>query len=146
MSGPVFVDTNVLVYARDASEKEKQPRAFLWLSSLWESRKGRLSFQVLHEYYVTVTQKLTPGLKREEARRDVRALMTWRPIPWGAPLLDGAWAAEQTYGLSFWDALIVSAAQLADCAFVLTEDLQHGQSIDGLKVLSPFREDPRAIL
>ena len=146
MSGPVFVDTNVLVYARDRSEEAKQQRAFLWLSALWESRKGRLSFQVLHEYYVNVTQKLAPGLKREHARADVRALMAWRPIQLGAAVLDGAWAVEQRYGLSFWDSLIVSAAQLANCEYLLTEDLQEGQSLNGVRVLNPFQQDPKAIL
>ena len=130
----------------DRSEEAKQQRAFLWLSALWESRKGRLSFQVLHEYYVNVTQKLAPGLKREHARADVRALMAWRPIQLGAAVLDGAWAVEQRYGLSFWDSLIVSAAQLANCEYLLTEDLQEGQSLNGVRVLNPFQQDPKAIL
>lgn len=60
-----FVDTNVLVYARDISEPEKQRRASEWLAHLWRSREGRLSVQVLQEYYVTLTQKLKPGLPRE---------------------------------------------------------------------------------
>jgi predicted nucleic acid-binding protein len=70
-----FVDTNVLVYARDASEGAKQVSAQRWLEYLWRSRRGRLSHQVLDEYYVLVTEKLKPGLDREQARADVRNLM-----------------------------------------------------------------------
>src|SRR5712692_5673330 len=70
--GLVFVDTNVLVYARDSSERTKHPRARAWLEMLWRERTGRLSTQVLHEYYVTVTRNLKPGLRADEAREDVR--------------------------------------------------------------------------
>ena len=62
MSAKVFVDTNILVYCRDASEPEKQEQALAWMAGLWQTGRGRLSFQVLQEFYVTVTQKLKPGL------------------------------------------------------------------------------------
>ena len=68
MSDNIFVDTNVLVYSRDASEPEKQPLAMAWMKHLWENRTGRLSFQVLQEFYVTVVFKLDPGLEPENAR------------------------------------------------------------------------------
>ena len=58
MGAKVFVDTNILVYCRDASEPEKQQKAMAWMTRLWETGCGRLSFQVLQEFYVTVTQKL----------------------------------------------------------------------------------------
>jgi predicted nucleic acid-binding protein len=60
MSAKVFVDTNVLVYCRDASEPKKQAQNSAWMAALWKQRTGRLSFQVLQEYYVTVTSKLSP--------------------------------------------------------------------------------------
>ena len=69
-----FADTNLLVYLRDARDRRKQRSAALWMAWLWESRAGRISTQVLHEYYVTVTAKLSPGLPLEEAREDVMAL------------------------------------------------------------------------
>jgi predicted nucleic acid-binding protein len=59
---PVFVDTNVLVFARDASEPVKQPQAAAWIDHLWRTRTARLSFQVLQEYYATTTRRLKPGL------------------------------------------------------------------------------------
>jgi predicted nucleic acid-binding protein len=136
---PVFVDTNVLVYARDASEPEKQPQAEAWIGHLWRTRTGRLSFQVLQEYYATTTRKLKPGLTPEQARADVRDLIAWRPVPVGTELLEAGWSVEDRFGLSCWDALIVAAARIAGCEYLLTEDLQHGAELEGLRVVSPFR-------
>ena len=80
MSDRVFVDTNVLVYSRDSSEPTKQPVAEAWRRALWQSRAGRLSVQVLNEYYVTVTRKLTPGMPRDQAREEIEdlLLLCWR--------------------------------------------------------------------
>jgi predicted nucleic acid-binding protein len=142
MPDPIFVDTNVLVYARDTSEAEKQPKADAWMSHLWSTRAGRLSIQVLHEFYVTVTQKLRPGLDREIARQEVRDLMTWRPLLLDRALTEGAWGVQDRHGLSWWDSLIVSAAQIAGCRYLLTEDLSDGQRYDDVVVVNPFLHDP----
>jgi len=80
--GACFVDANVLVYARDASEAEKQAKALAWLRCLWEREAGRISTQVLNEFYMVVTAKLRLGLSREDARRDVRNLSVWRGGRW----------------------------------------------------------------
>jgi predicted nucleic acid-binding protein len=136
---PVFVDTNVLVYARDASEPEKQPQAAAWIEHLWRTRTARLSFQVLQEYYATTIRKLKPGLTPEQARADVRDLLAWRPVSVGAELLEAGWSVEDRFGLSCWDALIVAAARIAGCEYLLTEDLQHGAEFEGLQVVNPFR-------
>ena len=136
---PVFVDTNVLVYARDASDPEKQAVAAAWIAHLWTSAGGRLSVQVLQEYYVTMTRKLDPGLPAEEAREDVRDLTAWRPIRIDEAIVEAAWRVEDRFELSFWDSLIVAAAQAADCEGLLTEDLHHGLEIDGLRIADPFR-------
>lgn len=139
---PAFVDTNVLVYARDSSEPEKQPRAREWLAQLWRTRDGRLSFQVLEEYYVTVTRKLRPGLERDEAQADVRDLLAWRPVGVDSLTLDAAWGMERRFRLHFWDALIVASAQAAGCECLLTEDLTHGRLFNGVRVVNPFHEAP----
>ena len=138
----VFVDTNVLVYRRDRSEPEKQARAEEWMAYLWESRKGRVSLQVLDEFYVTVTRRLRPGLDRSEAREEVRNLFAWRPVPIDRPLVESAWRLQDRYDLPFWDALIASAALLADCRYLLSEDFRDGQAIDGVRVISPFTRRP----
>lgn len=142
---PVFVDTNVLVYARDPSETDKQSRAAEWLKHLWRPREGRLSFQVLHEYYVATTRKLTPGLAPEQARADIQDLLAWRPVPVDAEVLQGAWIVEDRFGLGFWDSLIVSAACVANCHHLLTEDLQHGQELDDIQVVNPFLMQPELL-
>jgi predicted nucleic acid-binding protein len=136
---PVFVDTNVLVYARDGSEPAKQPRAREWIDHLWQTRSARLSFQVLEEYYATTTRKLKPGLSPEEARADVRDLLAWRPVAIGMEVLEAGWSLEDRFGLSCWDALIVAAARIAGCDYLLTEDFDHGSELEGLQVVSPFR-------
>ncbi len=145
MSATVFVDTNVLVYFRDNSETEKQHKAAAWLSYLWQERLGRLSTQVLNEYYVTVTQKLSPGLSREEARADIRNLMVWEPVPIDEKIIENAWFLQDRFRFSWWDSLIVAAARRADCEYLLSEDLQHGQKLDGLKIIDPFAVRPEEI-
>jgi predicted nucleic acid-binding protein len=136
---PVLVDTNVLVCARDAPEPKKQPQAAAWVDHLWRTRAARLSFQVLQEYYAATTRKPRPGLTPEQARADVRDLPAWRPVPAGAELLEAGWSVEDRFGLSCWDALIVAAARIAGCEYLLTEDLQHRAELEGLRVVDPFR-------
>ena len=145
MTARVFVDTNVLVYARDASEPPKQKHAMAWMAYLWEQKTGRLSFQVLNEFYVTVTRKLQPGLEPQSAREDVRLLLAWQPIAVDARVVEGAWNIQDQYKLAWWDALVVSAAQLTDCRYLLTEDLQDNLRIGNVEVINPFRTSPEAI-
>lgn len=136
-----FVDTNVLVYGFDDSDPAKRDRAQLVMRGLWETRTGRISHQVLHEFYVTVTRKLKPPLSLPQARGEVEDLLDWKPVPPSAGLLEKAWHIEDRYGLSWWDSLIVAAALASDCATLLTEDLQHGLDLDGLRVANPFHAD-----
>lgn len=139
MNALVFVDTNVLVYSRDARNAQKQQRAHEWMEFLWDTKRGRVSPQVLHEYYETVTRKLKPGLTPEEARTDVRALFHWL-VPMEAPLvLEAAWHVQARGSFSFWDALILGAAQTMDCGFVLSEDMSAGQEVEGIRIVDPFR-------
>lgn len=146
MSGTVFVDTNVLVYARDRAEEDKQRVAAHWMGELWASRRGRVSVQVLQEYYVTATRKLDPPRARDLVREDVAALHAWNPVPTGLTLMERAWALEDRFGFSWWDAQIVAAALLSGCAWLLTEDLQDGQVVEGLTVVSPFLHHPASFL
>ena len=141
MSVRVFVDTNILLYARDAGQAAKQPVALAWLSALWQLRCGRLSFQVLQEYYVNVTAKLKPGLPVAQARQDVRNLSLWNPVIVDATLLEAAWALADRYGFSWWDAQIVATARRADCAVLLSEDMHHGLDVDGTMIVNPFAKD-----
>lgn len=145
MTARVFVDTNVLVYQLDTRDPEKHAQARVWLEHLWATRKGRVSFQVLSELYVTLTRKLNPGLEQEVARRAVKALCAWQPVPIDERVLGGAWATQDRFGLSWWDSLIVAAAKIADASHLLTEDLQHDQDLDGLRVINPFMASPDSL-
>ncbi|MDT8438559.1 MAG: PIN domain-containing protein [Wenzhouxiangellaceae bacterium] len=142
MTGSVFVDTNVLVYARDASEPEKQPRAQAWMDWLWSQQSGRISTQVFQEYYQIVTRKLQPGLKPGAARADVRDLGAWKPIPIDGPLIEKAWTIEDRYRYSWWDSLILAAACQAGCDILLTENLAGGQQIENIRIVNPFDVSP----
>jgi predicted nucleic acid-binding protein len=84
MTARVFVDSNVLVYERDSSEPDKQPLAEAWVRRLWEERTGRISFQVLQEFYVNVTTKRKPGLSPDEAqsRSPSTGRSSMAPSPW----------------------------------------------------------------
>jgi predicted nucleic acid-binding protein len=115
------------------------------MAELWRSRRGRLSTQVLTEFYVTATQKLKPGLGRETARADVRALSAWQPLNLDEAVFEQAWRIQDRYQLSFWDALIVGTAQVGGCGYILTEDLQAGQEIAGVRVINPFLTLPNEI-
>lgn len=145
MTGPVFVDTNVLVYARDQADPAKQAQAEAWLRRLWRDDVGRLSWQVLNEFYVTATQKLSPCLTREEARADVRDLLAWNPISVDGEVTRAAWRLQDAYPLSWWDALIVAAAQVSGCAYLLSEDMQAERNYGGVEVVNPFDRTPESM-
>ena len=143
MTGPVFVDTNVLVYRHDSADAAKQTRAESWITCIVELRAGRLSFQVLQELYATLTRKLQPKLARQEARDIVDLLASWNPLAIDLPLIKQAWDLQDRYSLPWWDALIVAAAQAGECRLLLTEDLQHGQRFGRVRVIDPFASPER---
>lgn len=139
MTATVFVDTNVLVYASDGRDPVRQARASAWVAHLWRTQAGRLSTQVLSEYYATMTRKLVPGLTRDEAWQDVALLLRWRPRPVDEYLLARAHELDRRHRLSWWDTLIVAAAQLDDCSLLLSEDLQDGATFGEVTVRNPFK-------
>lgn len=147
MTARIFVDTNVVVYARDSSEGAKSTIAAEWIARLWRDQSGRTSIQVLNELYVTLTRKLKPGMPADDAWQDVQALMAWDPQPLDRDLLLRAREIERRYRLGWWDSMVVAAAELQECEMLLTEDLQHGMRFDRVRVQNPFKiavEEPRA--
>ena len=144
MTEPVFVDTNVFIYALDDADLEKQRSARAWRQELWTSRKGRVSFQVLQEFYAKVIHKWPSS--RDEARAEVRDLMAWRPVVITAELVELGWTIQDRYGFSFWDALIVAAAKVSSCRYLLTEDLQPGQTVEDVRIVNPFLTEPASLV
>jgi predicted nucleic acid-binding protein len=139
MTGTLFVDTDVFVYSRDAQQPDKAARARQWLEHLWREQMGRTSVQVLSEYYYTLTRKIRPALTAEKAWDSVAALFVWNPQPVDLLLLERGRAVEDRFKLSWWDSLVVAAAQLQACAALLTEDLQDGCTYGTVTVLNPFK-------
>jgi predicted nucleic acid-binding protein len=138
MSVKFFVDTNVLIYAFDIDAGVKHEIAKDVLQGLWEQKSGTLSMQVLQEFYNKVTCKLATPLPREFARRAVQHYSQWC-IATGSPEIVRAFSIEDRTQVSFWDALIIAAAEKAGAAHILTEDLNHGQLIEGIRIENPFK-------
>lgn len=133
-----FVDTNVLVYAHDANETEKQPIARVALEKLWADRSGVVSTQVLQEFYVVATGKFEPPMCRSEAREIVTLYATWSVVQVDIGLILDAATLEERVQLSFWDALIVEAARRAGAARLISEDFQARRRIAGIEIENPF--------
>lgn len=134
----VFVDTNVLVYAHDTEAGERHRRAADIISELWNARNGILSVQVLQEFYVNATRKIPIPLPAATAREVVRNYTLWQ-TEWIAPEdVPRASEIEEQNKISFWDALIVTAAIKGGAARILSEDLNPGQVIAGIPIDNPF--------
>jgi predicted nucleic acid-binding protein len=147
MTGPCFVDANVLLYSRDPRHRAKQERAHAWLERLWREGRGRTSMQVLSEFYYNATRKLVPAVPPEDAWVRVRTYFAWGPQAIDEPLLRRAREIEERWRLSWWDSMVVAAAQLQDCTLLLTEDLQDGAVFGTVVARSPFTlsvEEPAA--
>jgi len=139
VSGPVFVDTNILVYFRDQNDMRKNAIAGDWLRRLTEERSGRISTQVLIEFYAVATRGEADVDVVNAARADVEAFAAWKPTQPSIELMRKAWDLADRYALSWWDAMIVAAAQMSNCSTLLSEDMQHGLIVDQrLTIIDPF--------
>lgn len=145
MTRTIFVDTNILLYAVDDKQHSKQARSRLWLSACWQRRCGRISTQVLNEFYVNVRRKLPTAQAAGDARAEIRRYQHWSPWIIDQPTIETAWAIESRYRIHYWDALMVAAAQHQGCEVLLTEDLQHGQRIDHMQIVNPFIVGPEML-
>jgi predicted nucleic acid-binding protein len=131
-----FVDTNVLLYAVDGRDAGKREAARAWLDRLWREGTGRISWQILHEYYVNAVRKM--GLPEETARASVESMTAWRPADMSLGLIQFAWNWMDRAHLSYWDALVVAAAERTGCRYLLSEDFQAGRKLGDLTIVNPF--------
>src|ERR1039458_1053740 len=123
-----FVDTNVLLYSMDSVDRAKRERARQWMQALWETDSGRLSWQVLNEFYANAVGKMK--IQPLRARENVETLTLWQPAGFGIGLIQRAWHWIDRAGLPFWDASIVAAAESTGCRYLLSEDFQEGRNLD----------------
>lgn len=133
-----FVDTNVLVYAHDATAGDKHVLARQLLAELWAEGNGCLNIQVLQEFYVTVTRKVRYPLTPEAARQQVEDLGQWLAHSPTVKDIIEAIQLQQRSRLSFWDAMLVISAQKLDCEVLWSDDLNPGQVIGGVTIRNPF--------
>ena len=133
-----FVDTNILVYAYDRGAGDKHVQAQRTVSQLWEESTGVLSTQVLQEFYVNVRRKASRPISITSARSLVADYMAWDPVVNDGTSILEAMDAERRYKISFWDALIVVAAQKCEADVILSEDFSHGQMYGSVMVQNPF--------
>jgi len=135
-----FVDTNVLLYSLDTSAPKKQEAALLWLDALWANRVGVLSWQVLHEFYTNAVRKLRVPVK--PARQLVEELTRWQPVDMTPGQVRRGWHWTDRAQLSYWDSLIVAAAERMECRWLLSEDFQAGQRFGSVTIVNPFLVTP----
>lgn len=131
-----FFDTNILVYADDSGEPAKRSRALELIETHRQKRTGVVSIQVLQEYYVTATGKY--GIDPALAKSKVEVFSRFQVVEPSIADVLAAIDLHRLTHLSFWDALIIRSAKQGGCSVLLTEDMQHGQVIDGVRVVNPF--------
>jgi len=138
MTDRVFVDTNVLIYAHDVDAGPKHDRAASIVAGLWERENGVISVQVLQEFYVNVTRKIARPLTPAVARGILRNYLAWRVETNEPSTVLLASEIGERHRLSFWDALIVASAARSGADRILSEDLNHGQVVEGIRIENPF--------
>lgn len=139
MTRRVFLDTNILVYADDWDSGVRREKARAILENVFSDRTGVVSTQVLQEYFSVATRKLK--IDPATARKRVELIATLDVVRIDVPLILSAIDLTRLHSLAFWDALVVQSAKVAGCRVLLTEDLQHGQLFDALRVENPFSDE-----
>lgn len=139
MTARTFVDSNIFLYAFDVHAGWKHEVCNKVLVDLWDVGGGIISTQVMQEFYNNATRKLVPALTFEAARAELKLYETWEVVQVSPAMIQAASEIQERHVLSFWDSLIVAAAQYANASVLLSEDLNHGQVIGGVEIQNPLR-------
>ncbi len=139
MSDKVFLDSNILVYAYDRHDPQKQAKAQSILKLGIGKETAVLSSQVLGEFFVVVTRRIKEPMSADEARKVIDILSVLPVTEIDLPLVKRAINTHKNYGISYWDSLIVSAAERTGCDMILSEDFNEGQKYNGILVENPFK-------
>lgn len=135
-----FVDSNVFLYIFDEASPTKRTQAEAWLGWLWENACGALSWQVVQEFYWNALRKYRAS--PDQTRTYVRLMSRWNPPDVTIGLIERAWHWTDQTQITFWDALIVAAAERTKCRFLLSEDFQTGREFGSVTIVNPFKTDP----
>ena len=138
----LFIDSNVLIYMYDTSVPQKQRVAAELVTSLTENGNGILSVQVLGEFFFNVTRRLANPLSIEEATAAFDRLEEIPTLEIDMPMVRRAISTHSRYGTTYWDSLIIAAAERAGCSTILSEDFNPGQSYHGILAVNPFATSP----
>ena len=139
---PVFVDTSVLIRSEDGADPEARAQVLAWLTLLWQQRAGRVSTQVLNDFYRLVTTRIQPPMPNGDARAEVRRYQRWNPWAIDHATVESAWSIESRFGLAYADALIVAAAKAQGCELLLSLELPHHAQYDSVQILNPLLTGP----
>jgi predicted nucleic acid-binding protein len=134
----VFLDTNILIYAYDASAGQKNRKAKDTLVKLWNSKRGIISIQVMQEFFVNVTSKIQYPIDTDSAEVIIKDLFQWEVVVNDEASILKAIDIHIEYKFSFWDAMILQAAVNGGAKLLYTEDMIHGQEVQGVRIVNPF--------
>ena len=134
-----FVDSNVLIYAHDASAGAKHKRANELVRELWHTGVGTISTQVLQEVCVNLRRRNKPPFPREQLKYVLQTYLGWEVVINGPESILRALDLEERFKINFWDAMILNAADEAGCEVLYSEDLSAGQHYGPVLVVNPFK-------
>ncbi|MFO7867639.1 MAG: PIN domain-containing protein [Candidatus Aminicenantes bacterium] len=134
----VFLDTNILIYAYDASAGQKNLKAKEILVKLWNSKRGIISIQVMQEFFVNVTSKIQYPIDTDSAEVIIKDLFQWEVVVNDEASVLKAIDIHIEHKFSFWDAMILQAAVHGRAKLLYTEDMTHGQEVQGVRIVNPF--------
>ena len=138
MAEKYFVDTNILIYAHDRAAGMKHERARQLIERLWTNGQGVLSTQVLQELCVNLRRKVANPISVDELRGLIRDYVSWEIVTNSPEAVIQALEIEVRYQTSFWDALILQAAEQAGAAALYSEDLAGKQRYGAVQVVNPL--------
>lgn len=142
---PIFIDTNVLIYARDDRDARKRGHAQAWLAAVTDAGRAYTNLQVLNELTRWIL-KNEPNRPLLEVQDEIEILGAWGSRPVDENDTELAWLVRRAYGYQWFDCLLIAAARNAGCRYFLTEDMAHGVVFEGLTIINPFRASPDDVL
>jgi|SRR5450755_1265575 len=135
-----FVDTNIFIYAHDRSAGVKHERARKLMEHLWTTGQGALSTQVLQELCVNLRRRVARPLPDDEIAKLLEDYLSWEIVTNTPPDILAALRLESRYKISYWDALILNAAESCGAAVLYSEDLSHRQRYGAVEVINPLAD------